>query len=109
MGVGKGAEQDGRVEGLDQRKPGRDRPYAVAGGQVVRHEQVGVGLGLAQLDTERVLAGGGLDSQGDHRVRGVDRLIHELVGDTEVDVTDGGIAGHGFFAGDTGCAVVRAA
>ncbi|MNS16638.1 hypothetical protein D3C72_482920 [compost metagenome] len=109
MGVGQAAEQHRRVERLDQRDARRDRPDAVAGGQGVRYKQIGVGIGLAKFDAERILARWRLDPQGDHRVRCIDRLVEELVSNAEVDVANGWILGDGFFCGDSRRALIAAA
>ncbi|MNK98445.1 hypothetical protein D3C87_1188070 [compost metagenome] len=97
MGVGQATEQHGRIVRFDQRDARCDRPDAITGRQCVRYEQVGVGVHLTQLDAERVLAGRCLDTQGDYGIRRVDRLVEELIGNTEVDVADLRVTGHGFF------------
>ena len=43
---------------------------------------------LDQLDAKRILAGWGLDAQGEYRVRQVGRFVEELVGNPGVDVAN---------------------
>ncbi len=76
--------------------PGVIDQNAVAGGQVVGHVEVVVARYLLQLDAVGILAGGRLDPQADHRVRGALAFVEELVGDAEADVAQAWVAGHRF-------------